>query len=100
MSLRLYHSEDGSLLDGRDLSGMGEWEILQFARELETEANLLAENDESPSLGDEDVACGLQDLSAMAVIAIRAKSLAHHGNAAEQMTDHRMQDLLYRGAAT
>jgi hypothetical protein len=93
VSLRLYRSEDGSLLDGHDLSNMDAWEILEFARELETEANLLAETAAFASLGNENVACGLQDMAAMAVIAIR-----HGGAAAEQVSDDDMQNILYLAA--
>jgi hypothetical protein len=91
VSLRLYRSEDGSLLDGRDLSNMDVWEILEFALELETEANLLAETAACPSLGDEDVACGLHDMTALAVIAIRFGT-----EIAERLPEDAMQDLLYR----
>jgi hypothetical protein len=93
VSLRLYHSEDGSVLDGHDLSNMSSWEILAFARELETEANLLEETAACPSLGDENVACVLQDMTAMAVIAIR-----YGGAAAERVSDDDMQNILYLAA--
>ena len=91
MSLRLYQSSDGSLLDGHDLSGMDVWDVIAFRRQLEDEANLLAETAQCPSLGDEDVACGLQDMSALAVLAIR-----FGGAAAERVSDDDMTDILYR----
>jgi len=62
---------DGSLLDSCDVGGMSSWEILQHRNALETEENLLAESAACPSLGDEDVACGLQDMWDLATETIR-----------------------------